>query len=110
MSEWDDNVTLQLTTTTIAAGLWIISPLCFPGSLEKWNHSHHKAKAANAEKLACIRRRKQHADNVSRGRMYIRLAQKAALVGNKVRGATISLNQSSADDFFFFVGGGGRGK
>lgn len=79
-------------------------PPSSPGSLEKWNHSHHKAKAANAEKLAYIRRRKQHADSVSRGRMYIRLAQKAALVGNKVRGATISLNQSSADAFFF-VGG-----
>lgn len=64
-----------------------------------------QGQVANAEKLAYIRRHKQHADSVSRGRMYIRLAQKAALVGNKVRGATISLNQSSADFFFFFVGG-----
>lgn len=59
-----------------------------------------QGQAANAEKLAYIKRHKQHADSVSRGRMYIRLAQKAALVGNKVRGATISLNQSSADAFF----------
>lgn len=64
-----------------------------------------QGQVANAEKLAYIRGHKQHADSVSRGRMYIRLAQKAALVGNKVRGATISLNQSSADFFFFFVGG-----
>lgn len=101
VSEWDDNVTLQLTTTTIAAGLWIISPPLPP---VPWKNEI----TLITRPSGYIRRHKQHADSVSRGRMYIRLAQKAALVGNKVRGATISLNQSSADFFFFFCRGVGE--
>lgn len=94
--EWVSEMTTSRSNAPqLAAALWRIAPRPLqlaspqPASLEKWNQSRHKA-----ERLT-LKNWPTHGVSVLRSCVYVRLVQKAALVGNRVR-----VNQS------FFLGKG----